>query len=166
VRRGPRGELPRDRFVYVDELECIGCTHCATTARNTFFMEEDHGRARVFKQDGDTEDLVAEAIDTCPVNCIWYVEWDDLVTLEKERANQQIDNFKRLVGATSQQQNNSRSGAMQSNIIRCSNCPQRGCRTCPMYGVGDNPVYKARVAERAEARRRRERESRRDRRAL
>lgn len=27
------------RFVYVEERDCIGCTHCATTARGTFFME-------------------------------------------------------------------------------------------------------------------------------
>lgn len=27
------------RFVYVEERDCIGCTHCATTARGTFYME-------------------------------------------------------------------------------------------------------------------------------
>ena len=57
------------RFTYVDEHQCIGCTYCASIARNTFFMEDDNGRARVYDQAGDSDDLVAEAIDSCPVNC-------------------------------------------------------------------------------------------------
>ena len=52
------GEPLQARFTYVDEHSCIGCTYCATTARNTFFMEEDHGRARVWNQAGDAEELV------------------------------------------------------------------------------------------------------------
>ena len=67
------GEPVQARFTYVDEHSCIGCTYCATTARSTFFMEDDHGRARVFDQAGDSEELVQEAIDACPVNCIHYV---------------------------------------------------------------------------------------------
>ena len=67
------GEPVLARFTYVDEHSCIGCTYCATTARSTFFMEDDHGRARVFNQAGDSEELVQEAIDSCPVNCIHYV---------------------------------------------------------------------------------------------
>ena len=38
------------RFVYVDEPSCIGCTYCADVARSTFYMNDDAGRARVFKQ--------------------------------------------------------------------------------------------------------------------
>ena len=34
------------RFLYVDELDCIGCTYCASIARNSFVMEPDAGRAR------------------------------------------------------------------------------------------------------------------------
>jgi len=59
------GEL-RQNAVFVDETVCIGCGHCAHTASSTFFLEEDYGRARVIAQDGDEEDLVQEAIDTCP----------------------------------------------------------------------------------------------------
>ena len=58
------------RFVYVDELTCIGCTYCAEVARSTFYMNEDAGRARVFNQHGDEPLVVQEAIDSCPVNCI------------------------------------------------------------------------------------------------
>eukprot|EP00960_Hanusia_phi_P060758 764615-Hanusia_phi.AAC.1 len=61
------GEPALDRFVYVDEATCIGCTNCATVneeeqtkgseeknplqvARSTFFMEQSYGRARAFRQ--------------------------------------------------------------------------------------------------------------------
>ena len=55
------------RFVYVDELSCIGCTYCADVARSTFYMNEDAGRARVYNQHGDEPEIVQEAIDSCPV---------------------------------------------------------------------------------------------------
>ena len=35
------------RFLYVDELDCIGCTYCASIARNSFMMEPEAGRARL-----------------------------------------------------------------------------------------------------------------------
>jgi len=79
------GEPKGLRFVNVDELECIGCTNCATVAKQTFFMEDEAGRARVFSQGTDDPELVEEAIDTCPVDCISYVSFEDLVILESER---------------------------------------------------------------------------------
>jgi hypothetical protein len=42
-------------------------------------------------QDLDSEDLVSEAIATCPVDCIYWVDYEDLVTLEKEREDQTLD---------------------------------------------------------------------------
>ena len=80
LERDERGEPMAARFTYVDEESCIGCTHCSHVARNTFFMEDDYGRARVYNQQGDTSSEVMEAIDTCPVNCIHYVSHEDLVT--------------------------------------------------------------------------------------
>ncbi|MGB5975091.1 MAG: ferredoxin, partial [Nodosilinea sp.] len=59
----------RQRGIYVDEITCIGCKHCAHVARNTFYIEPDYGRSRVYRQDGDSEEIVQEAIDTCPVDC-------------------------------------------------------------------------------------------------
>jgi ferredoxin len=61
------------RMTYVDEQTCIGCKNCACVAKNTFFMEDDFGKARVYQQGGDTVEDIAIAIDTCPVNCIHYV---------------------------------------------------------------------------------------------
>ena len=80
-----------DQFVYVDEQSCIGCTMCATCAPNTFLIERDFGRARVLRQGHDDSETVAAAIASCPVNCIDYVNWNDLVALEMERQNASID---------------------------------------------------------------------------
>ena len=41
-------------------------------------MEPVMGRARVFRQDGDTNEVIQEAIDTCPVNCIHWVPFEEL----------------------------------------------------------------------------------------
>lgn len=80
----------RQKGVYVDELTCIGCKHCAHVARNTFYIEPDYGRSRVVRQDGDSEDLLQEAIDTCPVDCIHWVDHTELKRLEEERSYQVI----------------------------------------------------------------------------
>lgn len=83
------GQL-RQKGVYVDEVTCIGCKHCAHVARNTFYIEPDHGRSRVVRQDGDPEDLIQEAIDTCPVDCIHWVDYTELKDLEEQRRYQVI----------------------------------------------------------------------------
>jgi ferredoxin len=147
------GEPARSQMVYVDEHTCIGCTNCAMIAQSTFFMHQEHGRARVFNQWGDDDETIQVAIETCPVDCIHYVPYDELVKLEKERRGQNINFKSRLVsqgeygglglshrvGGPVQFTGPQRiSGNMGS---RCSNCPTRGCRTCPMYGVGKNPEF-------------------------
>ncbi|CAM9787560.1 unnamed protein product, partial [Hapterophycus canaliculatus] len=58
VKTDANGEPYQDRFVYVDEYTCIGCTHCNYEAPSTFFMEDDYGRARVYQQGRDSEDAV------------------------------------------------------------------------------------------------------------
>tara|TARA_B100000965_G_C19112815_1_gene549818 strand:- start:168 stop:587 length:420 start_codon:yes stop_codon:yes gene_type:complete len=68
----------REKAVWVDERKCIGCTYCGSVATNTFAMEPDQGRARAFRQDGDSKELIQEAIDTCPVDCIEWVPFEDL----------------------------------------------------------------------------------------
>lgn len=80
----------RQRGVYVDEPTCIGCKHCAHVARNTFYIEPDYGRSRVVRQDGDSDDLIQEAIDTCPVDCIHWVSYTELKQLEEDRKYQVI----------------------------------------------------------------------------
>jgi ferredoxin len=70
------------RFAYVDEASCIGCTYCADVARNTFYMNEQAGRARVYAQGQDSPEVLLEAMESCPVNCISFVDHEDLVILE------------------------------------------------------------------------------------
>ena len=93
-RSGSEPELGgafRQMGVYVDEVACIGCRHCAHIARNTFYMEPHHGRSRVMRQYGDTEDIIKEAIETCPVDCIYWVDYTRLNKLEEERNYQKIN---------------------------------------------------------------------------
>ncbi|MGA7932207.1 MAG: ferredoxin [Kovacikia sp.] len=84
------GGVFRPNGVYVDEITCIGCKHCAHVARNTFYIEPDYGRSRVVRQDGDSEELIQEAIETCPVDCIHWVNYVELKRLEEERQYQVI----------------------------------------------------------------------------
>ncbi|NJO40208.1 MAG: ferredoxin [Cyanobacteria bacterium CRU_2_1] len=84
------GGIIRQKGVFVDEVTCIGCKHCAHVARNTFYIEPDYGRSRVVRQDGDPEDVIQEAIDTCPVDCIHWVDYTELRKLEDDRKYQVI----------------------------------------------------------------------------
>ncbi|MDJ0734458.1 MAG: ferredoxin [Nostocaceae cyanobacterium] len=84
------GGMLRQKGVYVDEITCIGCKHCAHVARNTFYIEPDYGRSRVIRQDGEPEEVIQEAIDTCPVDCIHWVDYTELKKLEEERKYQVI----------------------------------------------------------------------------
>ena len=92
VEKYEDGSPVRSQMVYVDEYSCIGCTYCSGIADNTFFMEPDMGRARVFQQWGDDAETIAAAIETCPVDCIHFVPYEELVDLEIGRRNQNINN--------------------------------------------------------------------------
>ena len=156
------GEPFRQQMVYVDEHTCIGCTNCAMIAQSTFYMNPEHGRARVFQQWGDDDETIQVAIETCPVDCIHYIPFDELVTLEKERRGQNINFKARLVSQaefgnspshrvggpnefTAPQKISGNMGA------RCSNCPSRGCKNCPMFGVGKNPEFERKEKIRKES---------------
>lgn len=91
VRTGFEPELGgqwRQKGVYVDEQTCIGCKHCVHVAPNTFYLEPEQGRSRVLRQDGDSETLIQEAMDTCPVDCIHWVNFTHLKALEAQRKMQ------------------------------------------------------------------------------
>jgi len=82
------GGVVRQKGVYVDEIVCIGCKQCAHVARNTFYIEESYGKSRAIRQDADSEPVIQEAIDTCPVDCIHWVDYTELKKLEEERRYQ------------------------------------------------------------------------------
>jgi ferredoxin len=63
-----------DKRVYIDEEECIGCGSCAEICPEVFQLKEGEEKAEVIKPEGGPEDLVQEAIDTCPVSCIHWEE--------------------------------------------------------------------------------------------
>ena len=83
----------KEKAVWVDERKCIGCTYCSSVATNTFAMEPEQGRARAFRQDGDSDELIQEAIDTCPVDCIEWVPFEDLNKLGEVITNHHFRNL-------------------------------------------------------------------------
>ena len=87
------GGTLRQKGVYVDENICIGCKNCTHVAASTFYIEPDYGRARVFNQNGDVEELIEEARDTCPVNCIHWLDYTKLKQMETERKHQIIQSL-------------------------------------------------------------------------
>jgi ferredoxin len=62
------------RRVYVDEEECIGCGSCEEICPDVFVLNEDTEKAEVISPEGGPEDLIEEAIEACPVECI---HWED-----------------------------------------------------------------------------------------
>ena len=82
-----------EKAVWVDEAKCIGCQYCVHVASNTFIVDEFHGRSHAIRQDGDSVDIVQEAIDTCPVDCIDWVSFEDLIKLEEVLKNHHFRNL-------------------------------------------------------------------------
>mmetsp|Transcript_9989 Transcript_9989/g.20195 ORF Transcript_9989/g.20195 Transcript_9989/m.20195 type:complete len:275 (+) Transcript_9989:41-865(+) len=82
-------ELSTDRdapaMLWVDEYSCIGCRWCACVARNTFKVSDEYGTAMVMQQGGDQADVIEEAIDVCPSDCIHRCSRSELEVLEKYR---------------------------------------------------------------------------------
>ena len=88
----PNGKEPclggqlQQKAVWVDESICIGCRYCAHVATNTFVIEPTMGRSRAIRQDGDSTERIQEAIATCPVNCIKWVQFEQLDELRTQLA--------------------------------------------------------------------------------
>ena len=85
-----------EKGVWVDESRCIGCRYCAHVATNTFIVDEDFGRSRAVRQDGDSLDTIQEAIDTCPVDCIHWVNFEELDDLEKSLNREMFQSLGKL----------------------------------------------------------------------
>ena len=75
---------------FADEAVCIGCRYCAHVACNTFIIEPILGRSRAIRQDGDSSERIQEAIETCPVDCIHWVAFDDLKGLQAQLDSQEL----------------------------------------------------------------------------
>ena len=77
------GEL-RLQAIWVDEKVCVGCRYCAHVATNTFLMDQASGKCRAIRQDGDSTMVINEAIDTCPVDCIHWISFEELIAKKRE----------------------------------------------------------------------------------
>jgi ferredoxin len=62
------------RVVYIAEEECIGCGMCQDICPEVFKLDEETNVAKVIEPKEGPEDLVQEAIDACPVECIHWKE--------------------------------------------------------------------------------------------
>ena len=89
------GQL-REKAVWVDESICIGCRYCAHVATNTFVIEPHLGRSRAIRQDGDSTELIQEAIKTCPVNCIHWVRFEQLDELRDQLDKMDLQDLGKL----------------------------------------------------------------------
>ncbi len=59
------------RKPFVDQDVCISCRLCVEAVPEVFRMNED-GLAEVYDPFGAPESRIQEAIDGCPVNCIYW----------------------------------------------------------------------------------------------
>lgn len=82
VRNDPGRGPDEQRAVFVDESTCIGCRMCVNLAAETFGTESMYGRARVHSQWANEEDDVKAAVESCPVDCIHFVDKQALPVLE------------------------------------------------------------------------------------
>ncbi|MDP2647494.1 MAG: ferredoxin [Desulfobacterales bacterium] len=60
--------------VYIDEEQCIGCGSCEEICPEVFKLDEEGEKAEVIMPEGGPEDLIEEAMETCPVECIHWEE--------------------------------------------------------------------------------------------
>ncbi|XP_024182123.1 chaperone protein dnaJ C76, chloroplastic isoform X2 [Rosa chinensis] len=72
----------RPQALFVDENACIGCRQCVHQASATYMFDESLGCARVKLQYGDDDLKIEVSVDSCPVNCIHWVEREELPVLE------------------------------------------------------------------------------------
>ena len=61
-------------FIDDDEVPCRGCGLCVAACPNIFGLNEETEKAVVLKPEGGAEDCIEEAIESCPVECIYWEE--------------------------------------------------------------------------------------------
>ena len=61
------------KIPYVEENDCISCGLCAEICPEVFRLN-DQDLSQVYNPTGASEEKIQEAIDSCPVQCIRWVE--------------------------------------------------------------------------------------------
>ena len=56
--------------VVIDSDECVACGTCVEICPDVFKMDDSDDFAHVVLESGGPEDLIQEAIDSCPTQCI------------------------------------------------------------------------------------------------
>ena len=62
------------RTLTVNQEECIGCETCTELCPAVFAMGQDTGKSKVLDPDGAPKNDIQEAIDSCPVEAIAWVD--------------------------------------------------------------------------------------------
>lgn len=62
------------RQVFIEEDVCIACGMCEEICPEVFRLDDEEMVAKVIKPEGGPQDLIQDAIDSCPVSCI---HWKD-----------------------------------------------------------------------------------------
>jgi len=57
--------------IHIDEDDCIGCGTCEELCPEVFKLDADTEKAEVIMPEGGPQDLIEEAIDSCPASCIY-----------------------------------------------------------------------------------------------
>lgn len=52
--------------------DCIGCSACCEVCPEVFFLNETLGWVQVINPAGAVESKIQEAIDICPVHCLFW----------------------------------------------------------------------------------------------
>lgn len=61
------------KIPYVDKDVCISCNLCVDMVPDVFRLDDDD-LAEVHDPNGASEEMIQEAIDSCPVTCIHWEE--------------------------------------------------------------------------------------------
>jgi ferredoxin len=57
--------------VHIDEDDCIGCGTCEELCPKVFKLDAGTEKAEVIMPEGGPQDLIEEAIESCPASCIY-----------------------------------------------------------------------------------------------
>lgn len=60
------------KVVVIEEEECVGCGSCEEICPEVFKLNADTEIAVVIKPEGGPEDLIEEAMEACPSECIYW----------------------------------------------------------------------------------------------
>mmetsp|Transcript_21065 Transcript_21065/g.31966 ORF Transcript_21065/g.31966 Transcript_21065/m.31966 type:complete len:527 (-) Transcript_21065:111-1691(-) len=162
VKMAADGKTPlylRDgQFIFIDEESCIGCRQCTNVSPTSFLMLDDN-RARCYEQRNAVD--VGAAVESCPVNCMYRISFDELKELETARDHGDGRTDHRHLGMA-QTHIPVHVARMDSNVNRKSSwyhylkqkcylsrdCPKKGCYACPNFAApGDNPYWKLKHKE-------------------